>query len=511
MDRLSGPPGTVESVSFSDALSGDAPPGAFDGKIVVIRDSPSLQDVHPTAVGGNAEMSGPELQANMISTVLDGFPVEDAPTWVDVTLIVLLGLAVPVASIYLSPRIRTGSRPSAGGRVRRRNSGGVRARHDRPSSIPWSASSRGRSAPRASTTWQRLDRQRIRDVFARFVPERVVDDVLARTDDDLRLGGVKLETTVMFADLRGFTSFSETVEPERVIEVLNRYLESMSDAITARGGTLVAYLGDGIMAVFGAPLEQDDHADRALAAARQMLGPRLEEFNAWLRTQGLGEGFRMGIGLNSGPVMSGNVGSDRRLEYTAIGDTVNTASRLESMTKQTKQHLLIAGSTRALLRDGAVNLAYVDELSVRGRRQKIELWALARRQEAAPRLFGSTRRGRRSRELSEVLSRPGGLELTHERFVAKTAGAHPGQEPALEPLDAGVSRKPARRHHLLQRGGRKPSGPEVRGDRQDARRGLGERVRPARRARQPDPGRGAAANGRSADEPPCSRPSRCAR
>ena len=157
----------------------------------------------------------------------------------------------------------------------------------------------------------------------------------------------------------------------------------MSDAITARGGTLVAYLGDGIMAVFGAPLEQDDHADRALAAARQMLGPRLEEFNAWLRTQGLGEGFRMGIGLNSGPVMSGNVGSDRRLEYTAIGDTVNTASRLESMTKQTKQHLLIAGSTRALLRDGAVNLAYVDELSVRGR-QKIELWALARRQEAAP-------------------------------------------------------------------------------------------------------------------------------
>ena len=301
----------------------------------------------------------------------------------DVTLIVLLGLAVPVASIYLSPRIALvlGLVLAAVFVV------GTQVAFELGTIVPLVYPLVGLVAGSIGTqsvyyVLAALDRQRIRDVFARFVPERVVDDVLARTDDDLRLGGVKLETTVMFADLRGFTSFSETVEPERVIEVLNRYLESMSDAITAHGGTLVAYLGDGIMAVFGAPLEQDDHADRALAAARQMLGPRLEEFNAWLRTQGLGEGFRMGIGLNSGPVMSGNVGSDRRLEYTAIGDTVNTASRLESMTKQTKQHLLIAGSTRALLRDGAVNLAYVDEPCAGGARRSSS-GALARRQEAA--------------------------------------------------------------------------------------------------------------------------------
>ena len=119
------------------------------------------------------------------------------------------------------------------------------------------------------------------------------------------------------------------------------------------GGTLVAYMGDGIMAVFGAPIEQPDHADRALAAAREMLSVRLERFNAWIREQGLGEGFRMGIGLNSGIVMSGQVGSERRIEYTAVGDTTNTAARLEGMTKGTPHQIFIADSTRALLSDAS--------------------------------------------------------------------------------------------------------------------------------------------------------------
>ena len=120
-----------------------------------------------------------------------------------------------------------------------------------------------------------FERERVRDLFARFVPENVVDDVLDRADG-LRLGGVQREGTVMFSDLRGFTSFAEKMPVDQVIEVLNRYLTEMSDAILDHGGTLVAYMGDGIMAVFGAPVEQPDHADRALAAAREMLGPRLD-------------------------------------------------------------------------------------------------------------------------------------------------------------------------------------------------------------------------------------------
>ena len=154
-----------------------------------------------------------------------------------------------------------------------------------------------------------FERARTRDVFARFVPDTVVDQVLTRATEegDLRLGGEQMDATVMFSDLRGFTTFAEARPPEQVIEVLNRYLTAMSDAILDHGGTLVAYMGDGIMAVFGAPVAAEDHADRALAAARAMLD-RLDEFNADARARArrrLQDRHRAELR----PVMSGNVGS----------------------------------------------------------------------------------------------------------------------------------------------------------------------------------------------------------
>ena len=209
-----------------------------------------------------------------------------------------------------------------------------------------------------------LERERLRGVFARFVPEHVVDEVLARTDDDLRLGGSRDVGTVMFTDLRGFTSFTEATAAQRVIELLNEYFSEMIDAIFEQGGTLVGYRGDGLLAVFGAPIPSEDHADRALAAARDMLDVRLPRFNHWLRERGLGDGFAMGIGLNSGHFMSGNVGSPRQLEYTVHGDTVNTASRLEGMTKTTERSILVAESTRDALLDPP------DDLVVRGRARR---------------------------------------------------------------------------------------------------------------------------------------------
>ena len=222
-----------------------------------------------------------------------------------------------------------------------------------------------------------LERERVRGVFSRFVPEHVVEDVLARADADLRLGGSRGVGTVMFTDIRGFTTFSESTPPQRVIELLNEYFGEMTDAIFAHGGTLVAYRGDGFLAVFGAPIELDDHADRALAAAREMLELRLPRFNRWLREHGLGEGLAMGIGLNSGHFISGNVGSARRIEYTVSGDTVNTAARLEEMTKSAQRPILIAGSTRSCLVSPPGDLAYVGEFDVRGRRSTIRLWTLA--------------------------------------------------------------------------------------------------------------------------------------
>ncbi len=222
---------------------------------------------------------------------------------------------------------------------------------------------------------QQLERARVRDVFARFLPEPMVDEVLSRADGDLRLGGVRLVSTALFADLRSFTGFAERTPPDQVIAVLNRYLGEMSDAVLDNGGTLVAFLGDGLIAVFGAPVACDDHADRAVATAREMLAERLPRFNAWVQEQGYGDRFRMGIGMSSGPLMSGNVGSARRLEYTAIGDTVNTASRIEEHTKQGTHAALVSESTRDLLSDDD-GLVFVEEITLRGRTTSTRLWGL---------------------------------------------------------------------------------------------------------------------------------------
>jgi adenylate cyclase len=235
-----------------------------------------------------------------------------------------------------------------------------------------------------------LEQDRVRSVFSRFMPEHVVEDVLERPDDDLRLGGSRDVGTVMFTDIRGFTAFSESAEPQVVIQLLNEYFGEMIDAIFGHDGTLIGYRGDGLLAVFGAPIALEDHADRALAAAREMLEVRLPRFNGWLAEQRLGGPFEMGIGLNSGAFMSGNVGSARQLEYTVHGDTVNTAARLEGMTKTAGRSLLIAESTYRALSRPPGDLDFVGEFEIRGRRSALSVWTLAwTRLDAAEREAGS--------------------------------------------------------------------------------------------------------------------------
>ena len=292
-------------------------------------------------------MAGPEVHANAITTALAGFPLRERPGWVD------------TAARHPARRPRPARSRSACGCCSSSRSailaiagllvGAQLAFEDKLIVTFVYALIAGVAALLLTGAIHGItvafERAHTREAFARFVPESVVDEVL-RSADGLRLGGVQREATVMFSDLRGFTCFAETLQPAQVIDALNRYLTEMSEAILDHGGTLVAYMGDGIMAVFGAPLQQPDHADRALAAARDMLD-RLEGFNQWLRDTDMHDGFKMGIGLNTGSVMSGHVGSERRLEYTALGDTTNTAARLEGMTKGTPYQLYVADSTRA--------------------------------------------------------------------------------------------------------------------------------------------------------------------
>jgi adenylate cyclase len=227
------------------------------------------------------------------------------------------------------------------------------------------------------------ERRRVHDLFSRFVPEAVVEEALAQADG-ARLGGRALEGTIMFTDLRGFTTFSESRPADEVISVVNRFLSEQTDVIMAHGGTIIAYLGDGLMAAFGAPIEQPDHADRALAAARELIATRLPALNEWMHAQGYGDGFRMGIGLNSGSFISGNVGHERRLEYTAIGDVTNTASRIQELTKGTRHMLLFSGATREALSTDPVDAVEFGDAAIRGRHQSIELWSLESVSDAVP-------------------------------------------------------------------------------------------------------------------------------
>ncbi|HEX6026358.1 MAG TPA: adenylate/guanylate cyclase domain-containing protein [Solirubrobacter sp.] len=390
-----GPEYTLKFVSYIDVVEGNFKPADVRGKAVVVGAAQSsLQDLHHTSTTTNFRMPGPEIQATMISTALRGFPLHSAPWWLDALLVFALAAVAPLVAL------RRGIVVAVAAGVVAIALFGVAAqlafeRSDLILSVAYPVLA-GIAAILLTAAIHGLtvafEREQARDAFARFVPETVVDQVLADAEG-VRLGGVRREGTVMFSDLRGFTSFSETLEPERVIEALNRYLTEMSEAILDHGGTLVAYMGDGIMAVFGAPLQQDDHADRALEAAREML-QRLERFNQWLRDQGLHEGFKMGIGLNSGPVMSGNVGSERRLEYTALGDTTNTAARLEGMTKGTPHQLYISDTTKQRLTRAADDLVAVGEAEVRGRKAKVLLWSL--RDEPAPKPAPATERPARA-------------------------------------------------------------------------------------------------------------------
>ncbi|MDP3129895.1 MAG: CHASE2 domain-containing protein [Bacillota bacterium] len=212
------------------------------------------------------------------------------------------------------------------------------------------------------------DKKRIRETFGKYVSPEVVDQLV---DDPPELGGVDKELTVMFSDIRGFTSISERMTPQELINHLNVYLTAMTDIILESGGTLDKYIGDAIMAFWGAPLRQDDHAERACKAAlRQM--ERLRELNV-----GWPEPLRIniGIGLNSGIMTVGNMGSPTRMNYTLAGDNVNLGSRLEGTNKEYGTNIIISESTYGHIQDKFL-VRELDNIRVKGKNQPVGIYEL---------------------------------------------------------------------------------------------------------------------------------------
>jgi adenylate cyclase len=216
---------------------------------------------------------------------------------------------------------------------------------------------------------ERLAREEVaRANYGRFLPEYVVKQML-ENPESFKLGGASQTITVLFADIRGFTRLSEHANPEKVVQLLNMYFSAMTDIIFAHGGTLDKYLGDGLMALFGAPTATPQDATNALNAAVAMQR-RVISINQELRAEGLGE-IGVGIGMHTGEAVVGYIGSERRSEYTAIGDTVNTASRLESNSKG-GQILLSDATARAAT--SRYPLKQRDPIYVKNRAQPVPLF-----------------------------------------------------------------------------------------------------------------------------------------
>jgi adenylate cyclase len=209
------------------------------------------------------------------------------------------------------------------------------------------------------------ERDKLRTTFGKYMTTSVMEHLLA---GKVVLGGVSLRVTVLFTDIRGFTTISEKMDPQNLVALLNEYFTEMVSIVMEEGGVVDKYIGDAIMAVFGAPVSRPGDAVNAVRAAVRMRGA-LRELNERLATRGL-PALRTGIGLHTGEVVAGNIGSERRMEYTVIGDAVNLASRLESSTKELGVNVLISQDTYEVTKD-AVETRPVRELTVKGRNQPV--------------------------------------------------------------------------------------------------------------------------------------------
>lgn len=207
------------------------------------------------------------------------------------------------------------------------------------------------------------ERERIRDTFGTYVDRDVADHILRAGSE---LGAEEVDVTMMFVDVRGFTAFAEHLPPVTVVETLNRLFERIVPLVHRHGGHVDKYAGDGLFAVFGAPRRHDDHADRALSAALQIAEAVRDEFDGSLS---------VGIGLNSGPVVAGNVGGAGRLEFSVIGDAVNVASRVESATRQTDDLVLLTEGTRGRLTESEIEFIERPGLRLKGKSAPVQIFA----------------------------------------------------------------------------------------------------------------------------------------
>jgi adenylate cyclase len=354
--------------------------GLRDKVVIIAYEPAALQDAHATPYAlslwfwPGSDMSGPEIHANIIETLRTG----NVPRPVPVALGSLYLLAVLLAASLIFSRLSLLPGLAAGLALVLLTAVCAYFFFQRYWLLPAAQVQAGlllsyMGIMGLKLTGEEREKSRIRKIFSRYVAREVVETLLA-SGELPDLGGETFQVTVLFADIRNFTTISEKLAPHQVVEMLNGYLSQAGSAILARGGTIDKYIGDAIMAVFGAPLRHPDHARRALQAALD-LADRAREFRTWMqaRFQGLDlPEFAVGVGLHTGEAIVGNIGSTQRLEFTAIGDTVNAASRLESLTKELGW-AIVASQTTVAAAPGVIT-GRRETRKVKGRQESLEVF-----------------------------------------------------------------------------------------------------------------------------------------
>jgi class 3 adenylate cyclase/CHASE2 domain-containing sensor protein len=384
---FAGPPGSIAPMAFEKLLSKDAATDpqvqALAGKVVVIGTGyAGMNDVHPTpystTIGrADALMPGPEIQANVVETLLSGRLFEPLPNGLRLVAfaatfaaLAFIGLRCAVAwNVALLGALAMGWTLVAYGLFTREILFPLASLHVGLSVVFLALSL-------LRLTHEQRERAHIRALFGRYVSPQVVQ-TLVQSSELPELGGQGVRITVLFSDIRGFTTFSEKLSPKEVVEMLNTYFQRACTALQAEGASIDKFIGDAIMAEFGAPLVQEDHAERALRAAIALRAVAVD-FRQWMaeRFQGrdLAE-FDVGIGIHTGEAVMGNIGSRSRMEYTAIGDAVNVASRLEGMTKEVGCAIL---ASRQTIEAAGQHWAEGEphRLQLKGRAEAVEAYAV---------------------------------------------------------------------------------------------------------------------------------------
>lgn len=382
--NYAGPPGAYPTFSAADVADGLLDPQIFRDKIVLIgATSMTLHDVYPTPYAPSRPMAGVEIVAHTLDMILQGSYLHLLPPWAHILLVLAmaalaerlgriqsvwwaLGALLGTLLLYLALAWFLF----------------LTVRYFLPLAVPLAMlflGAGGQFIERAIT--QEREKQRIRSLFRRFLSPEMVEQMLRSRD--LNALNKRAELTILFSDIRGFTTLSERMAPEALVRLLNEYLEAMTTVLHQHGGTVDKYEGDAIIAFFGEPVPYPDHARRAVRAALEMRQALARLNQCWLAAGVLQQGLEIGVGLHTGEAFVGLIGSAQRVSYTIIGDNVNLASRIQDETKRFGWPILVSEAVVAQTGD---EFAYEDigKHLLRGRNTPIRLYKLLGRADAAP-------------------------------------------------------------------------------------------------------------------------------